>query len=437
MATIAKVSNGASASSALGYGLGEGKPMHNDTEKWLDEHELTRSSDFEGARAVFAGGTNGIDPLIAKTQFRAVRLAFNQTQRRNQVLRISQSFSEKELSSLKKADWQKANDLGIELAEKLYPEYQSAVYTHLDGKNHILHNHIIVNKVNLLTGKKMDEKKGQLVNRLRKANDEIAKSQGWQVIKPVLEHKSQTEIDLVEKNQYSYMHDLRDRIDSVMADTSVRSYKTFSECLEQKGVKVQERGKNISYAFLDANNKQRRARGTRLGKNYEKEVLDRVLAKRTREQQRIDEINREVEQRESDTQQRKSRVTTTTSKVESLTVATSRTQGDQSQNIEQTNKIIDKQNRFRKAINSFRTELQRFENSISNIAGQVKQFVTDQQMRLNFLEKMKTDISKKEKQQRDYVARDLTKKKPEKPIEKQPQERYNGYRVRKERGIER
>ncbi|MEQ6219665.1 relaxase/mobilization nuclease domain-containing protein [Levilactobacillus brevis] len=40
------------------------------------------------------------------------------------------------------------------LAEKLYPAYQSAVYTHIDGEHHILHNHIIVSKVNLETGKK-------------------------------------------------------------------------------------------------------------------------------------------------------------------------------------------------------------------------------------------------------------------------------------------
>ncbi|MEQ6219782.1 hypothetical protein ABMB44_14860 [Levilactobacillus brevis] len=47
-------------------------------------------------------------------------------------------------------------------------------------------------------------------------NDEIAKKQGWQVIAPVREHQSKTEQELTKHGQYSYMHDLRGRIDSVL-----------------------------------------------------------------------------------------------------------------------------------------------------------------------------------------------------------------------------
>jgi Relaxase/Mobilisation nuclease domain. len=84
----------------------------------------------------------------------------------------------------------------VQLAEKLYPEYQSAVYTHLDGENHHLHNHIIVNKVSLATGKKLDEKRGQTVRRVRAANDDLARAQGWHILPPVREHQSPTEQDL-------------------------------------------------------------------------------------------------------------------------------------------------------------------------------------------------------------------------------------------------
>ena len=157
MATIAKVTTGASASSALNYALGQDKAMHNDTERWLEEHQLERPDDLKNCRAVAVGGTNGIDPMIAKEQFKAVQQAFNQTQRQNQVRRITQSFADNELNARNPSDWQKANDLGCALAEKLYPDYQSAVYTHIDGEHHILHNHIIVSKVNLETGKKMQD----------------------------------------------------------------------------------------------------------------------------------------------------------------------------------------------------------------------------------------------------------------------------------------
>src|SRR5699024_12003033 len=55
--------------------------------------------------------------------------------------------------------------------------------------------------------------------------------------------------------------------------TLFRSYEAFSARLSSNGVNVALRGKNISYAFLDANQKQRRARGVRLGTDYDKEAL--------------------------------------------------------------------------------------------------------------------------------------------------------------------
>ena len=284
MATIAKISDGASSASALNYALGKGKAMHNDTERWLEEQQLVRPDELKDCRAVAVGGTNGVDPVIAKEQFKAVRQAFGQDKRRNQVLRIVQSFALNELDPTNTSDWQRANDLGCELAEKLYSQYQCAVYTQIDGKNHVIHNHINVNKVNLQTGKKLDERKGAAVERARKFNDEIAKKQGWKVIPPVREHKSKTEQDLTKKGQYSYMADLRSRIDAVMTDTAVSDFKTFSERLDQSGVHVSVRGKNISYMFLDVNSKQRRARGKRLGADYDKEAIDDELESRSRKQ---------------------------------------------------------------------------------------------------------------------------------------------------------
>jgi hypothetical protein len=284
MATIAKVSNGASASSALNYALGKDKELHNDTNQWLEDNRLERPPELANCRAVAVGGTNGVDPFIAKDQFKAVRQAFGQDKRCNQILRIIQSFALSELDPTNPSDWQRANDLGCELAEKLYPQYQCAVYTQIDGKNHVIHNHINVNKVNLETGKKLDERKGVAVERARTANDEIAHEQGWKVIPPVWEHKSKTEQELTKKGQYSYMADLRSRIDSVMTDTAVSDFKTFSERLEKSGVNVSVRGKNVSYFFLDANSKQRRARGKRLGADYDKEGINNELEIRSRKQ---------------------------------------------------------------------------------------------------------------------------------------------------------
>lgn len=98
MATIAKISNGASAASALNYALGQDRPMHEKTEQWLQDHQLERPVELTNCRAVAVGGTNGIDPFIAKEQFDVIRQLHNQTKESNQVLRITQSFALDELN---------------------------------------------------------------------------------------------------------------------------------------------------------------------------------------------------------------------------------------------------------------------------------------------------------------------------------------------------
>ena len=403
MATIAKITNGASAASALNYALGKDKELHNDTKQWLEDNRLERPPELTNCRAVAVGGTNGIDISIANEQFKIVQQAFNQTARRNQVLRITQSFALNELDPTNTRDWQRANDLGCELAEKLYPDYQTAVYTHLDGQNHILHNHIIINKVNLQTGKKLDERKGSAVERARNANDEISKEQGWKVIEPVREHQSRTEQDLTKKGQYSYMADLRGRIDTTMQDTSICDFKTFSDVLGQSGVIVRERGQSFSYAFLDANNKQRRARGKRLGTDYDKEAIDNELARRTRErteqqldredQARSTELVRDttatdtaLEQRERDTEPRKPALNQQSTKIERLGTSMQEI-NDRGSHAEQIYQ------RIRPAVRTIADGLQRFTDAVHGFAKQIKQRLADQHLYQDVASRFQADMA--------------------------------------------
>lgn len=432
MATIAKITNGASAASALNYALGKDQPMHEDTERWLEEHQLARPDGLKDCRAIAVGGTNGIDPTIAKEQFKTVQQAFNQNKRRNQVLRITQSFADNELNARNPSDWQRANDLGCELAEKLYPQYQSAVYTHIDGEHHILHNHIIVSKVNLETGKKLDERKGAAVERARTVNDEIAKKQGWQVIAPVREHQSKTEQDLTKKGQYSYMSDLRSRIDAVMQDTAVRDFKTFSERLDQSGVNVSIRGKNVSYAFLDANNKQRRAKGKRLGTDYDKEAIDNELARRTRErtEQQLDredqrratelvrdtaEANRQVEQRKRDTESREPATATSSQSIDRLTIATRQTEQATRNLGADYNRQYNRKRRLRDRVTSFANYVRGFTDGLHRFAEQAKQLIADNRLYQDVASRFKADMARKEQAQHKEITQDLAKRTAPKP----------------------
>ncbi len=410
MATIAKVSNAASATFALGYGLGKNTPLHHDTQTWLADHDLKQPAELLHCRAVAVGGTNGVDPLIANDQFRAVRRLYQQTQKRNQVFRITQSFADNELDPLNQADWQTANDFGVNLAKKLYPDYQSAVYTHLDGQNHHLHNHIIVNKVNLATGKKLDEKRGHVVSRIRHANDELARAQGWHILPPVREHQSQTEQDLTQAQKYSYMADLRHRIDEAMQDPTVSSYEAFSAHLGESGVNVALRGKNISYAFLDADQKQRRARGVRLGTDYDKEALLHELARREQQTSKQAEISndqrpltaaRAIEQRKPLLESRKPGL-------DHLAVTTGRTQRAQSD----THNRLE---RLRIAVRPLTNGLQNFKDGLQELTGRIRKFIERRQIGRDFQQRFQTEMTRQKQahQSKAQAQTEPTQKKPE------------------------
>ncbi|EGO8335049.1 relaxase/mobilization nuclease domain-containing protein, partial [Enterococcus faecalis] len=71
------------------------------------------------------------------------------------------------------------------------------------------------------------------------------------------------------------------KIDSVMSDSSISSYQAFRERLEEKGVIIHDRGKNVTYELLEGN---KRVRGAKLGSSYEKNTLKQEFNVRERKE---------------------------------------------------------------------------------------------------------------------------------------------------------
>lgn len=140
-----------------------------------------------------------------------------------------QSFSPQESQKL---GAKKINELGIELAEKIAPNHQVAVYTHAD-KGHI-HNHIVINSVNFETGRKYNHNND--FNRFSKIHDKLLREHRLEVVKTkALERRTMAERKLAEKGKTVWKDKIRQEIDSLMKAPSVSSYKTFAGRLEEKG----------------------------------------------------------------------------------------------------------------------------------------------------------------------------------------------------------
>ncbi|ESK78348.1 hypothetical protein T211_12080 [Lactococcus lactis subsp. lactis bv. diacetylactis str. LD61] len=67
-------------------------------------------------------------------------------------------------------------------------------------------------------------------------NDRLASRENWHTLEPPKERQTETEKELIAKNEYSYMYDLRERINKSLQDVSVSSYEAFKERLSDNGV---------------------------------------------------------------------------------------------------------------------------------------------------------------------------------------------------------
>lgn len=271
MATI-KISRAKSCSAAIDYAKGHDKLRESD-KSWLIQNGVPIDTvDALDSRSVATSGVL-VDPDYAKSQMKQTRELFQNTGN-TEAMRVIQSFSHEDLDPTNPADWQRCNDLGNELAQRIAPNHQVAIYTHIDGTGHMLHNHIIINMPNLETGKKYNHNNDW--QRVVKFNDEILRERGLSVIdrdQAPAERRTMAERQLDAKNEYVWKDDLRGQMDNIMSDSSVSSYQDLSAHLSKSGIIIHDRGKSFSYEFLDANKKQRRARGKTLGADYEKETI--------------------------------------------------------------------------------------------------------------------------------------------------------------------
>jgi hypothetical protein len=315
LATI-KLSAAKSAGAAISYAEGKNH-MAEETKDWLRQKGVSDTLvERLNDRAVAVGGEN-IDLEHVRGQMRATRELF----RKNggvQAHRVIQSFSAEDLNAANPNDWQRANDLGVELGRRIAPNHEIVVYTHVDGEGHKLHNHIIINAPNLLTGVKYHEHND--FDRVTQINDQLVQENGLSVVHTT-QHERQTIAERhLKSTSYVWKDDLRRRIDKSMQDTRTIDFKHLSEVLFENGVNINVRGKNVSYAFLDTDGKQRAARGIKLGASYEKEVIFDELARRAKQlgqinqrtanaAERIPERNQATEQIDQVTQTKQSSVT--------------------------------------------------------------------------------------------------------------------------------
>ncbi|MGW7816504.1 relaxase/mobilization nuclease domain-containing protein [Staphylococcus xylosus] len=245
------------------------------TTKLGNTKSASRAINYAEKRAEEKSGLN-CDVDYAKSAFKQTRNLYGKDTG-IQAHTVIQSFKPGEVTP------KQCNQLGLELAEKIAPNHQVAVYTHTD-KDHY-HNHIVINSVDLETGKKYQSNKKQR-DLVKKQNDNVCREHGLSVTERGTAKMRYTQAEkgiVFDREEYSWKDELRELIENAKTHTS--NLETFSEHLEEKGVEVKLRGETISYKPENAN---KWVRGRTLGSDYEKGAID-YDHERHQEQQRESE----------------------------------------------------------------------------------------------------------------------------------------------------
>ena len=155
-----------------------------------------------------------------------------------------------------------AHKIGIELAEKMWSEYQVVVATHFNTGTY--HNHFVVNSVNMFTGKKFDCNKGAYY-RFRGLSDELCNENNLTVIKNP-KGRTPRNIYFAEKRGEPTKYNLmRKAIDETLE--MCLTYSQFKKAMYKKGYIIND-DPNRKYATIRSINDKQAVRMYHLGEEY-------------------------------------------------------------------------------------------------------------------------------------------------------------------------
>lgn len=174
------------------------------------------------------------------------------------------------------------NCLGRELAQKIYKNSEVLVVTHVDGKHHHIHNHIVVLNQDILTHKAVST---HLLRDIRNANDELMKEHDMnvipkpseqEIIKTFATKKNEEKHDKTWLRQHDFDTILQQKLNQVLL-LKPTSMNEFGQLLSKAGVNYQTKGVagnndqiiiGLTYYMQLDGDRKRRRKASRLGNKY-------------------------------------------------------------------------------------------------------------------------------------------------------------------------
>ena len=167
-----------------------------------------------------------------------------------------------------------AHAVGMELAQGQFKGHEVLVVTHID-KEHI-HNHLVVNSVSFVDGRKLVSNRKTLREIKRESNRICLREHLSTIEKPYAKNRySMAEYKLAQKGMPIWKEQLRSAIDE--AKGCSKNLVELKEYLKENfSIDMKVANKNLSYLHPD---KKKYCRGKKLGLAYRKEEITRFFEK--------------------------------------------------------------------------------------------------------------------------------------------------------------
>lgn len=243
----------------------------------------------------------GVDPAD-QMQTRWNKARKNHT---TQVLRIVQSFSRNELNPDNPEDILTANMIGQEFVQKHYPNRQAMVFTQIDGKSGLVHNHVIISDTDLIASKGCTKDQYYFPKIMEWTNEIAGQYMELDFGDKTEDKTTQTERHKREVGEYVWKDDLKSRITESMQVSETEE--DWISNLTKYGVNVEvhdskKRGKYYTYELMDTSKfpdgkkipANLKSRSYKLGTRYDAEEIESYFLKKEQELQKQKAVQREV-----------------------------------------------------------------------------------------------------------------------------------------------
>ena len=238
----------------LDYANDPKKVQFTDLKQVLKYAENGEKTTDNKEQKVFVTGVN-CNKDTAYQEMKVVQERFNKTTG-NVAYHAYQSFKTGEVTA------ELAHKIGVELAQKMFPEHQVLVATY--------HNHFVINSVNMFTGEKFNCNKGAYY-KFRSISDELCAENNLIVIKNP-KGRTARNIYFAEKRGEPTKYNLmREAIDEALDITT--NIDEFKNVMIKKGYVIND-SDNRKYATIRRTRDTKATRLFRLGEEYTMESIE-------------------------------------------------------------------------------------------------------------------------------------------------------------------